>query len=117
MQGITMITSKDMKRDNFLLNMLYENNLKYLIFENERMQLALKDECTSEIYVSRKKKKKTLESSLTLPTQIGTRKENKQALEAHKAFEVMTETRAPHLTKRYRHMEHTGIREERQMQL
>lgn len=65
LQGITMSIVEDMKRDIFPLNMLHESNFKYLIFENWRMQLAMKDECTSDIYVSRKKKE-MLESSLTL---------------------------------------------------
>lgn len=58
-----------------------------------------------------------LESSVTLCTLTGTRKENIRTLEAREAKEVKTETKVLNVTKRYRHMERIDIREERQTQL
>lgn len=80
------------------------------------MQLAIKAECTRYLCKPAEKKNARVISD-TLCTQTGTRKEGIQTLEAREANGVKTETRVLHINKRYRHMEHIDIREERQTQL
>lgn len=81
------------------------------------MQLAIKAECTRYLCKPAEKKKNARVISDTWCTQTGTRKEGIQTLEAREANGVKTETRVLHINKRYRHMEHIDIREERQTQL